>query len=349
MAGFPIANNRVGVARDFFELYGHHASIARISTADLVLAQMTGAGQFLGSLTIPNKQMMFISTIVINSNKNVEINLVGLVSPNATNYGNYAFPNLRGWTGPFYGPLIFEINQFLDGSMLSTINWNITATSETTLTGHRSTITFNTIACYSDQNFYNDGLMLVIGDSIATGDTGPTTRLNHFIWESKMLFETAGRNLQIVNKAVGGSSSRYALYNINNGLWRYPDVKVIVENHGTNDVAQSTTNAQFTAYVQGLINWKKKFFKNTVLLFYGSTPLQVAANQAKANDFRTIKRDLVAAAGDPLIRYLNLGEAFVPADSKYAPSDGSGQGIHINDSGSADVITLLDNNQSLFA
>lgn len=347
MGGFPVTENRPKNNSDWFDLYGQPLAEASSSTVTLDTGQMIlGAGQVIGGFPLNVKEMRYAKSLVISSTKNIEIN-VSTTIRTVTGKGTYLGPNMRGWCGPIYGNLTFDLSgQLYDGSIIANIQVFVTGTTETELTGGKYRMSLIYQQAYSDLNFFSQEKMVVFGDSIAWGFTGASTKTGHFVWEIKRLFEkTLNKDLQIINKATSGSSSKFLKYNLENGNFRFSDVGVIIENHCTNDVAQNTTEQEFSDYMDYLIAWKKKFYPQQQMLCLGGTPMQAAASQAASNVLRNIKQTKVQVANDPTIKYLNMGDAYPFATySYYASSDSNGSAIHPGDTGNAAIIATLNNN-----
>lgn len=334
--GFPVTTSNTDLKK-WFAIHGESLDRS-ILTSITVNEPTTGAGQFLNNLAITNKQMFYLESIVLSCAKPIMTNISSQVnSVSLVGRGTLTFGSMSVLVN---GTVVIPVNKVICYSSIT--NYSIYVRK--VLDEDKSIdVGANLIGytAYEDINFDAKNRLLFIGDSIMIGSTGASTKSKHFVWQTKESLKN--QDTQIINKGVSGSTSQLARSYINEGMYDFANsnVSYIFENHGSNDVTQFTSVENFNAYLDDLIDLKRRLYPNSKLIFFGSSPLQNSANNTSANVFRNLKRDKVAVLKDPNILYCNLGNAFVPSSEYYVTSDASGNGVHPNDLGNEAISNVI--------
>jgi lysophospholipase L1-like esterase len=346
--GFPTLeqSSQVDLER-WFSTYGQFKSFPsrRVFT---VANPTTGPGDLINAFIIDIKEMVYAKSLILSCSKNAELNI--LITPRTTlnGYGNYTGGSINTTVRSFESVAI-PLDTLIVGDLVQVTVYvrEVYNDDGTVNSSSRAVTCSNTLlgySTYSDTNFNAEGKILALGDSIMKGYSGPSKKDKHFLWTTKQKLQV-DELFQIINFSESGSTSQFVRDLISLGrLDAVKGVRMIVENHGTNDVALGITVNNFTAYLDELIAYKKKYHPDAILLLLGSSPAQNATAQSNANTFRNLKQTKALEANDPKVVYLNLGDSFTATDfSYYISTDTPGSAVHPGDTGSAAITTIINN------
>jgi lysophospholipase L1-like esterase len=186
----------------------------------------------------------------------------------------------------------------------------------------------------ADFNFSAKKVIMWIGDSIALGSvlggnsysnylntSTSVSPLDHFAFQARNKFQTKGIDCRLVIKAMGSHTSKQMGYWIKQGWFDIDQCDVIFYQLGVNDSTLGTTDIEFTAEINRLIDFRLRKFPNAKIVLVGDTPLNNSTNETRLTQLRTIKSNFANATNK--IYYLDLSTSFDRTIlTNYTASDG---------------------------
>lgn len=190
----------------------------------------------------------------------------------------------------------------------------------------------------ADLNFSAKKVMMWIGDSIVLGSSmggssyssylntaTSVSPLDHFAFQARNKLQTKGVDCRLVIKAMGSHTSKQMGYWIKQGWFDIDQCDCIFYQLGVNDATLGTTDAEFTAEINRLIDFRDRKFPNAKIVLVGDTPLNNSTSEARLAQLRTIKASF--ANSGIKIYYMDLSSSFDKTTlTNYTSSDG----IHPN-------------------
>lgn len=194
----------------------------------------------------------------------------------------------------------------------------------------------------ADFNFSAKKVMMWIGDSITLGTamggnsyssylntSTSISPLDHFAFQARNKFQTKGVDCRLVIKAMGSHTSKQMGYWIKQGWFDIDQCDCIFYQLGVNDATLGTTDGEFTAEINRVIDLRNRKFPSAKLVLVGDTPLNNSTSETRLAQLRAIKASF--ASDTNKIYYMNLGNAFDRTVlTNYTSSDGTHPNIASN-------------------
>lgn len=188
----------------------------------------------------------------------------------------------------------------------------------------------------NDLNFNADKVIWWIGDSISQ----PTVNAN--VTNDKMtqfmvrdwINEQSIVDYRISIRAYGGRTTRSYETLRANGQMIIDQADIIFYQLGMNDKGSQGNESiiplnEYTVNINNFIKHKKRFYKDSYLIFLGNTPIQKDYDNNLSVAYRNAMQNCVTVANDPNIIYLSLEKSFDRTIfANYATSDTNGSAVH---------------------
>jgi lysophospholipase L1-like esterase len=172
--------------------------------------------------------------------------------------------------------------------------------------------TFSGLRIINDLNFNAEKKVYWLGDSITAGTSNAIGVNNYYQFQVRNWLSKNSNSgtYRLTQKAYGGRSSMdfNTLLTYNYLFVDKPDL--IFYQLGVNDQSQSVSIDNYKSNLNRIIDYKNTFWKNSVLIFLGATPVQQVARQNSLDAYRTAMSQVVVDAGNQKVKYINLSNAF---------------------------------------
>ena len=194
----------------------------------------------------------------------------------------------------------------------------------------------------SDRNDMAEVPMLVIGTSIGNGGnvtSGAYYQSNSYPYIiANWLRDNRGLDVWVDNMSQGGSYSsqheslRKIPYSRYSGLPRIP--KIVLYEHGANDVGNGISQAVYTANVIAMCKHKQKFWPDAIMLVFSCLPYSIGlpGSHTTLQSYRTATKAAVLALNDSKCIFVDDTYAWDETNSTQSTAN-TADGVHPNNTG----------------
>lgn len=163
----------------------------------------------------------------------------------------------------------------------------------------------------NDLNFNAEKKVYWLGDSITAFTSNDIGMENYYQFQVRnWLSLNSKQTYRLTQKAWGGRTSTHFNTLREYGSLYIDNPDIIFYQLGVNDQSQSTGTVTYRANIERIIAYKNTFWKDAILIFLGSTPVQDTARHTALDAYRSVMQQVVEEAGQENVKYISLREAF---------------------------------------
>lgn len=171
---------------------------------------------------------------------------------------------------------------------------------------------FSGIKILNDLNFNAKRKIFWMGDSVTdfTANAIGTSNFYQFQVRDWLTKNSTIGDYRLTQKAWGGRTSNDFNKLLINGSLYVESPNFIFYQLGINDANQAIGTTAYVANMQRIIAYKQTYWKDAILVFLGSTTVQLSSRETTLDTYRTAMANMVTAANDPKVKYISLANAY---------------------------------------